>query len=541
MAFDSQLEKRASSEKKIAAKLADTRKIIQNKFKTAKKKRVDRDRKLGERYRPITSAIEKLSDKQVLKATSTKNDDDDDDDVSMDELGGEDYIWDYEQPYTEPDDSMEGLSGQQIDFSRSMTPTSSSGAQFRKRAPEDVENLIEGAILEAKRPHSIDKIMQKQQLVRLGILKKRQAKIREMRRAVRKPAVRNKRRRDDDSPAIDPYIIISSDEENDIATLVSPNNDKRRKMVRSAVKGHKRFITKMDAIRGRRRSGHDRKSREYMTKNTRNIHPSTPIDPHEAPLISSIHNKRLRGGESDAQITLNIPSDNEDDVLALVSPNSAKRRKLVRSSIKDYDKFVAKLAVARKRRKRSKNDRNAREYVPKKQNIRMVRPSTSRNLLAEAESIPLPNTSDEESDESVYTLTDASDDSSLDDEPIAGPQHVNNRLDIVHSTPYVDIIRPTRPKISSDRRFLYKNFVPPTPNSVGPIEVSRKSGKKAGKGIESNFIPLSNGIVHEFYDDPNELCDRLRLLIASRSAGNTNHAQEINSIISELRESGYIE
>lgn len=59
---------------------------------------------------------------------------------------------------------------------------------------------------------------------------------------------------------------------------------------------------------------------------------------------------------------------------------------------------------------------------------------------------------------------------------------------------------------------------------------------KSGSGLESNFIPYNPNIVYEYFDNPNELCDRLRLLVSSRSAGNTNHSQEINSIIEELRE-----
>lgn len=39
-----------------------------------------------------------------------------------------------------------------------------------------------------------------------------------------------------------------------------------------------------------------------------------------------------------------------------------------------------------------------------------------------------------------------------------------------------------------------------------------------------------------YWDDPNELVDRLRLLIASQAAGNTSHTNEIFSIIEELRE-----
>ncbi|CAB0039402.1 unnamed protein product [Trichogramma brassicae] len=43
-----------------------------------------------------------------------------------------------------------------------------------------------------------------------------------------------------------------------------------------------------------------------------------------------------------------------------------------------------------------------------------------------------------------------------------------------------------------------------------------------------------------YWNDPNELVDRLRLLVAERSAGNNAHDNEITSIIEELREDGYI-
>lgn len=43
-----------------------------------------------------------------------------------------------------------------------------------------------------------------------------------------------------------------------------------------------------------------------------------------------------------------------------------------------------------------------------------------------------------------------------------------------------------------------------------------------------------------YWDDPNELVDRLKILIASKDAGNTNHDNEIISIIEELKEAGII-
>lgn len=47
-------------------------------------------------------------------------------------------------------------------------------------------------------------------------------------------------------------------------------------------------------------------------------------------------------------------------------------------------------------------------------------------------------------------------------------------------------------------------------------------------------------IDYVYWDDPNELVERLRLLISAQAAGNTHHSNEIISIIEELRESKII-
>lgn len=60
---------------------------------------------------------------------------------------------------------------------------------------------------------------------------------------------------------------------------------------------------------------------------------------------------------------------------------------------------------------------------------------------------------------------------------------------------------------------------------------------KYGSGIQWKSS-ASRDIVH--WDDPNELIDRLRLLIMSAETGNTSHTNEIINIIEELREAGYI-
>lgn len=58
-----------------------------------------------------------------------------------------------------------------------------------------------------------------------------------------------------------------------------------------------------------------------------------------------------------------------------------------------------------------------------------------------------------------------------------------------------------------------------------------------GKGLKTKTLTNE---VPVYWDDPNELCDRLRLLVASAEAGNTSHKNEMLSIVEELREAGYI-
>lgn len=58
-----------------------------------------------------------------------------------------------------------------------------------------------------------------------------------------------------------------------------------------------------------------------------------------------------------------------------------------------------------------------------------------------------------------------------------------------------------------------------------------------GKGLMTTISEKSNYI---YWDDPNELVDRLKLLIASKQAGHTNQNNEIISIIEELKEADII-
>lgn len=63
---------------------------------------------------------------------------------------------------------------------------------------------------------------------------------------------------------------------------------------------------------------------------------------------------------------------------------------------------------------------------------------------------------------------------------------------------------------------------------------------KSGKGLHDYLKFDEDSTNYTYWDDPNELVDRLRLLISSKSAGHTGHENEIVSIIEELREAKII-
>lgn len=102
-----------------------------------------------------------------------------------------------------------------------------------------------------------------------------------------------------------------------------------------------------------------------------------------------------------------------------------------------------------------------------------------------------------------------------------------------------DAVEERRRQTTTDDNFSDDDDGEPQPST------SQQTGRglnNSDKLIDFNFIPynVKNRIIYEYFDDPNELCDRLQLLVSSRLAGNTNHMQEINSIIEELQELGCI-
>ncbi|XP_043468604.1 uncharacterized protein LOC122506396 [Leptopilina heterotoma] len=90
--------------------------------------------------------------------------------------------------------------------------------------------------------------------------------------------------------------------------------------------------------------------------------------------------------------------------------------------------------------------------------------------------------------------------------------------------------------IRMDKSYKYLNFIsqffPRTPTKQPSV-----SGSSLPK-----FMITNKNFQREYiyWDDPNELVDRLRLLMASQAAGNPSHNNEIMSIIEELREAKII-
>lgn len=61
-----------------------------------------------------------------------------------------------------------------------------------------------------------------------------------------------------------------------------------------------------------------------------------------------------------------------------------------------------------------------------------------------------------------------------------------------------------------------------------------------GGALRSELVYNTKPLEYIYWDDPNELVERLKLLIASKDAGNTSHDNEIIAIINELKEAKII-
>jgi hypothetical protein len=98
-----------------------------------------------------------------------------------------------------------------------------------------------------------------------------------------------------------------------------------------------------------------------------------------------------------------------------------------------------------------------------------------------------------------------------------------------------------RGQIQGSRSNKYKSIIAPLYFEQQAIYKTPKTARKKtlGKGMFKEVF--DKPIDYVYWNDPNELVNRLRLLVASQSAGHTGHSNEIVSVIEELREANIIE
>lgn len=102
-----------------------------------------------------------------------------------------------------------------------------------------------------------------------------------------------------------------------------------------------------------------------------------------------------------------------------------------------------------------------------------------------------------------------------------------DRLNREHDSPP----QPKEPRRRAIRTASLHTRLPPR-SGFGMIDLTTKEFHNNAKSGSNMFV---------YWNDPNELVSRLRLLVSSVSAGHTGHNNEILSIIEELREENIIE
>lgn len=92
-------------------------------------------------------------------------------------------------------------------------------------------------------------------------------------------------------------------------------------------------------------------------------------------------------------------------------------------------------------------------------------------------------------------------------------------------------------KVRSNRGRKYKYIIAQIISQRSSSPMMESHVDNLTEGPRGSGITLSNAQQNIiYYDDPNEIINRLRLLLGSREAGNTGHENEINAIMEELNE-----
>lgn len=102
------------------------------------------------------------------------------------------------------------------------------------------------------------------------------------------------------------------------------------------------------------------------------------------------------------------------------------------------------------------------------------------------------------------------------------------------------IHRDTLGRLRHSQTQKYKKIIRPmfTEQSATSFPTRTRSTNVEGRGLKLKYT--DKPMEYVFWDDPNELVERLKLLVASQEAGNTSHDNEIVAIINELLEANII-
>lgn len=93
-----------------------------------------------------------------------------------------------------------------------------------------------------------------------------------------------------------------------------------------------------------------------------------------------------------------------------------------------------------------------------------------------------------------------------------------------------NVHRTSNNRLKHSRLLKYQEVIQPH------FQTYRSRAKTTGSGLTYNEKPIE----YVYWDNINELVERLKLLIASKEAGNTSHDNEITAIINELKEANVI-
>lgn len=90
-------------------------------------------------------------------------------------------------------------------------------------------------------------------------------------------------------------------------------------------------------------------------------------------------------------------------------------------------------------------------------------------------------------------------------------------------------------KLKNDNSFKFKHI-------ISPLFIGEEKEMKVGGSLQTNYMELllDTKIDYKYWDDINEIVDRLKLLFASEAAGHSGHNNEIIAIIEELKEANVI-